>query len=172
MKHFLLFPVFLLLFKLSIAQNSNSFFKDDIFGTYMGQLFYDTPKGLATIKMEFTIKETSKENEYSYWLIYDNSARKYTLKVVDIEKGICEIDENNGIVLPAKCYQKVIYSWFEVEGNKISSRLEFKKDTINFEILFSNVKNKTITGNIDSKIPKVFGYPISAIQKAVLKKQN
>ena len=96
----------------------------------------------------------------------------YTLIIKDREKGICEIDENNGIILPSRFSGNTLYSFFEVQGSLLSSRLDFSKDRMTFEILFGTTKNKTTSGGVSKDIPEVFGYPISVIQKAILKKVN
>ena len=104
--------------------------------------------------------------------MYNNQPRKYSIISKNKNRGTFEINENNGIILPARFYGNVLYSWFEVGANKLTSRLQFEDNKIYFEILFSNLKNKTTTGGVSKDIPKVFGYPISAVQKAILIKEN
>lgn len=144
-------------------------FPDDFIGSYEGKIVINNSKGRTEIIMEFHLKKTSITNKYDYIIVYNKQPRNYTLVVIDKEKGLYNIDENNGIILPAKLHNNVLYSFFEVQGNFLSSRLAFQKDLLNFEILFSATKNKIITGgDISKKIPEVLGYPITTVQNATL----
>lgn len=171
LKNFLIL-VSLSLTYLTYSQESIKQFPKDYLGRYTGELKYETSKGIAKIPMEFILRETDSVNRFDYWLIYNNQPRKYTLITKNSEKGIFEIDENNGIVLPARFFEDTLYSWFEVGKNKVSSRLAFDDRKLYFEILFSNLQNKTKTGGISDQIPNVFGFPISTVQRATLIKQD
>ncbi|MBL4569460.1 MAG: hypothetical protein JKY69_07460 [Flavobacteriaceae bacterium] len=48
--------------------------------------------------------------------------------------------------------------------------MSFENNQLDFEILFSATKNKVTSGGTSKDIPEVIGYPISVVQKAVLKK--
>jgi hypothetical protein len=122
--------------------------------------------------MEFHLKKTDSAHRFNYILMYNNNPRNYTLVVKDKEKGIYEVDENNGIILPSRFSNNTLYSFFEVQGNLLSSRFSFSEEELDFEILFSATKNKTTTGGLSKEIPEVFGYPISVVQKAILKKEK
>jgi len=102
--------------------------------------------------------------------MYNGQPRNYTLVIKDREKGVFDVDENNGIIIPAKYANNTLYSFFEVMGNFLSTRFEFFEDKMNFEILFTATKNKTTSGGTSKEIPEVFGFPISTVQNAVLKK--
>lgn len=165
---------FLLLFSVFnlYSQISSTAFLNNHIGHYKGDLVIETKKGRQIVPMEFQLLKTEKLDEFEYRLIYDGSPRNYTLIVKNDESGVLEIDENNGIKLPAKRYDTIIYSFFEVQNNLLSTRLQFVGDQLFFEILFSSANNKTITGGQTKDIPEVFGYPISTIQKATLMKEN
>ncbi len=165
--------LFALLFCFQIqSQETKKQFPNDFVGIYKGELKYETPNGIATIPMEFHLKKADTTKTYDYWLVYDGKPREYSLIILNEKRGTCKVDENNGIVLPARYYENTLYSWFEVGGNKLTSRLQFEGDTLFFEIIFSALKNKTTTGGTSKEIPKVYGYPISSVQKAVLKKTD
>ena len=173
MKIKLFFGCLFLLISTAISQNSTSNFPTDFLGTYKGTLVINNSKGSRNIDMEFHLKKTDIENKFDYIIVYNKQPRNYTLVVTAKEKGTYNIDENNGIILPAKLHNNVLYSFFEVQGNFLSSRLAFKKDSLNFEILFSATKNKITTGgDATKKIPEVLGFPISTVQNAVLIKQK
>ena len=62
----------------------------------------------------------------------------------------------------------MLHSFFEVEGKLLTSRLAFYKNQIEFEILVSDISEKTRTG--EDTDYKIYGYEISTSQKALLKK--
>lgn len=154
------------------AQKKDFSFPEDALGKYTGVLHIDSQRGTQKIPMEFHLTKTDSLHAFTYQLIYNGQPRNYTLVIKDKEKGICEVDENNGIVLPSRFSGNTLFSFFEVQGNFLSTRFQFEEDELFFEILFSNTKDKTTTGGISKEIPTVYGFPISVIQKAVLKKVN
>jgi len=175
MKKSILFICFLWISLYGFSQEKKMVFPNDFLGTYSGMLKIENKKGIKKIPMEFHLIKTESVDKFSYILVYNNTPRNYTLIVKDLEKGIFEVDENNGIILPTKFANNTLYSFFEVQGNFLSSRLEFSENSIDFEILFSLTADKKETGNKKiekdkKKIPKVFGYPISTVQKAYLRK--
>jgi hypothetical protein len=172
MKKIILSILFSGIMCLCYSQKNNIKFPNNVLGIYKGDLKINTSKGSQIIPMEFHIRKTDSIHKFDYVIIYNNSPRNYTLVVKDIEKGLFEIDENNGIILPTKLSNNILYSFFEVQDNFLSSRLEFKDDFLIFEILFTQTKNKITTGGTSKEVPPVFGFPISTIQKAILKKQN
>lgn len=164
--------VILLISSFCFSQEKNFSFPEDAIGKYSGTLLIDSPRGKQEIPMEFHLVKTDSMNRFDYKLIYNGQPRNYTLIIKDKEKGICEVDENNGIILPSRFSGNTLFSFFEVQGNFLSSRFEFQKDFLVFEILFSNTKNKTTSGGTSEKIPEVYGYPISTVQKAILKRNQ
>lgn len=171
MKNVFLFCCLCFITIIGFCQAKKTVFPDDFTGEYKGKLVIYSPKGPKEVSMEFHLKKTDSVHKFKYVLIYNGQPRNYTLVVKDQKKGIYAIDENNGIILPAKFANNTLFSFFEVQGNLLSSRLAFSKRALDFEILFTAVKNKVKTGGISKEIPEVFGYPISVVQKAVLQKQ-
>lgn len=171
MKKSVLFIFFFSFVSLIFSQEKKDTFPNNFLGIYKGDLIINSAKGTQKIPMEFHLKKTDSTHKFDYVLIYNGAPRNYTLVLKDIEKGLFEVDENNGIILPTKYANNTLYSFFEVQGNFLSTRFEFKKDTLNFEILFTATKNKVTTGGTSKEIPEVFGFPISTIQKAVLIKE-
>ena len=164
---------FLILFAHSwIYSQQKDSFPENAIGVYKGTLVIDSPKGKQEIDMEFHMRRTDSLHRFDYVLIYDGKPRNYTLIIKNKKKGICEVDENNGIILPSRFSGTTLYSFFEVQGSLLSSRLDFSKDQMVFEILFSATKNKTASGGTSKEIPEVVGYPITVVQKAILKKEN
>ena len=171
MKHFVFLFLFILTTSFGYSQVQDFSFPEDAVGKYSGTLLIDSPRGKQEIPMEFHLIKTDSVHRFDYKLIYAGQPRNYTLIIKDKEKGICEVDENNGIILPSRFSGNTLFSFFEVQNNFLSSRFEFRKDELVFEILFSNTKQKTTSGGTSEQIPEVYGYPISTVQKAVLRKQ-
>lgn len=164
----------LLIFSISLlsSQEIEDNFPNSILGIYKGDLHISSARGVQKVPMEFHLQKTDSIHKFKYILVYNGTPRNYTLITKSVEKGIFEVDENNGIILPSKYANNTLYSFFEVQGNFLSSRLHFKKDRLDFEILFTATKNKTTTGGISKEIPVVYGYPITTIQKAILRKEK
>ena len=159
----------LFIVSLSYSQETVKNFPEDFLGIYKGELDITTERGNQKIPMELHLLKTDSIHKFHYKLVYNNQPRNYTLIAKNKEKGLFEIDENNGIILPTHFNQNVLYSFFEVQGNFLSTRIDFSaSNTLLFEILFSRLKNKTTTGGVSKDIPEVFGYPITVFQKAKL----
>lgn len=171
MKKSILIFLFSLIFTGLFSQEKLADFPENAVGVYKGTLKIDSPRGKQEIPMEFHLQKTDSVHKFDYVLIYNNQPRNYTLVVKNKEKGLFEVDENNGIILPARFANNTLYSFFEVQGNFLSSRFSFSENELDFEILFSATKNKTTTGGTSEEIPEVFGFPISVVQKAILIKQ-
>lgn len=144
-------------------------FPDDFLGIYKGTLKIKNPGGKQEIPMEYHLLKTDSIGKYEYKLVYNGQARNYFLIEKNKEKGIYEVDENNGIILPTFLNDNTLHSFFEVQGNLLSSRAKFKKNELDFEILFTRLSNKITSGGGD--VPDVFGYPITTFQTATLTKE-
>jgi len=172
MKYFTLLFCFFLISNSLYAQDQKLAFPENSVGIYKGDIHISSARGNQTIPMEFHLKATKDPTLFDYVLVYNSSFRNYTLRVIDKEKGVYEVDENNGIILPTKLAGNTLYSFFEVQGNILTSRLAFSKNKIDFEILFTPIKNKVKTGGTSKEVPVVFGYPITTVQKAILQKTH
>ncbi|MEM9722957.1 MAG: hypothetical protein AAGA10_27060 [Bacteroidota bacterium] len=164
------FKVFLGLFvvvNLSFAQGENPVFPDSYLGSYQGTLnIYLLDGKIQEVPMEFHLTRTDAENRYAYTLVYDGQAREYTLVVLDKEKGLYELDENNGIILPTRFANNILFSFFQVDSTFLSSRLAFSGKNLNFEILSTQLGEKVETGkNLEMDI---YGFPIKGLQQASL----
>jgi len=154
------------------GQTKTSDFLNKVQGIYKGELTIENARGTQKIPMEFHLNKTDDNSKFEYKLIYAGSPRNYNIIIKDDANGILDVDENNGIVLPTKYFNNTLYSFFEVQGNFLSSRLQFENEVLFFEILFTNKKDKITTGGTSDTIPEVFGFPITTIQKAKLVKQK
>ena len=170
MKQFTFFVFFFLIISTGFSQDIAIGFPENAVGIYKGILHINASGRTQEIPMEFHLIKTDSVHKFDYKLVYKGQSRNYTLIVKDKIKGVFDIDENNGIIIPAKYANNTLYSFFEVQGNFLSTRFEFFENKMDFEILFTAKKNKTTSGGISKEIPEVLGFPISTVQKAVLKK--
>lgn len=174
MKHFFSIIIIFVCF-LASAQNDSLQFPQDFYGIYKGDLNINNSNGKQTIGMEFHFNPTDSIGKYQYMLVYimngERQERKYNLITKDASKGEYIVDENNGILLDAKLVDNTIYSMFEVQNNIITTTERFYKDAMDFEITFTDTKQKVISGTEDENPIEVVSYPIGGIQKAHLSKQ-
>lgn len=148
-------------------------FPKEYVGTYAGNLNIADASGvLQNVPMELIIKPTEDPKKFSYTLIYiiskKRDERKYTLIVVDPEKGLYDLDENNGILLRANYMRQTLFSTFEVNNRILNSSVEFKNDgRVFFNIIVTEKADPRKTGS--EKIA-VISYNTIVIQKAALRK--
>lgn len=148
-------------------------FPKEYVGTYTGNLAVADASGvIQNVPMELIIEPTDDPKRYDYTLVYivsnKRDERKYTLVVVDPEKGLYDLDENNGIVLRANYMRQALFSTFELNNRILNSRVEFNNDgRIFFSITVTEKGDARQTG--DEKLP-VISYNTTIIQKAALRK--
>lgn len=172
---FLLFLSFFCSFGIVAQTEPNANFPDDYFGIYKGTLEIEAENGIREIPMELHLKPTDTIGKYHYTLIYGEGdmrqERKYTLRDEDPEKGRFTVDENNGIVLDDKLMGNKLYSLFEVQGNLLTTFITFHQDHLVFEITFANKENRRVSQAENEEKTEVISYPISTVQRGILKKQ-
>ncbi|MEM6721641.1 MAG: hypothetical protein AAF611_20100 [Bacteroidota bacterium] len=148
-------------------------FPKEYTGTYAGNLAVADASGvIQNVPMELIIKPTDDPKRYDYTLVYivsnKRDERKYTLIVVDPEKGLYDLDENNGIVLRANYMRQTLFSTFELNNRILNSRVEFNNDgRVFFSITVTEKADARKTG--DEKLT-VLSYHTAVIQKATLRK--
>ena len=169
---FILFANFL---GITAQEDSNLSFPNDYFGVYTGTLKINSERGSQEVPMEFHLKPTDSVGKYHYTLIYGEGdmrqERKYTLLAEDVDNGRYVVDENNGIILDDKVQGNKLYSLFEVQGNLLTTFMTFHEDHMIFEITFASKEKQRVTYAENEQKTEVISYPISTVQRAVLKKQ-
>jgi len=167
--------VLLLISNLCFAQNS---FPKSWIGNYEGNLeIYAVDSIGMQVKMKLGIHSTEKDSVYQWIITYDfrgkEDIRSYELKLVDSQKGHYQIDEKNSIVIDSFYRNMTITSFFEVNKSVIISSYRKEGDSIEFEIIASEVDPISKTGKeiIDGEeIPEVLSYPVTGKQRCKLKK--
>lgn len=153
------------------GQDNELVFPDDYIGIYKGTMeWYSDAGDYQTIETEFhLLPSDSIPGAFKYVLVYDGAPRNYTLLVKDKEKGLFEVDENNGIVLSARLRFNTLYSFFQLDDSFLSSSFEFLGESMVIEFATTNVTQKVQTGTNTEY--DIHAYPIGPVQKAVLKKE-
>ncbi len=159
-----------------ISQNENSVsFPEDFFGIYTGTLHISSKSGESDIAMEFHLLPTDTLGQYQYTLVYGAEDKKqeraYTLKEKNRAKGEYILDENNGIILHQKVIENRMYTLFEVGDNLLTTFITFEENYMVFDITFAPRAQKNTTYATDKEKTEVISFPITTVQRAVLKKR-
>ena len=158
-----------------VSQELADRFPDDFFGIYTGNLHISSKNASQTLPMEFHLLATDSVGKYTYTLVYGEGETKqirdYTLLEKDKEKGAYVVDENNGILLDCTILRNKMYTLFEVNNTLLTTFITFEKKYLVFEIIASAKSNRRVTHANEETKTEVLSYPITTIQRAVLKKQ-
>ncbi len=134
---------------------------------------------IQALPMAYDISMTDQDSTLIWALIYGEDVvkgrRDYRLKVLDQEKGLYLMDEQNSIELSTYYIDGKLLSMFEVQDNILLSSQHMVGDSMIHEIIFTNRKNPKISGNQvieNDTIPKVMSFPLKNIQRGVLYKKQ
>jgi hypothetical protein len=141
-------------------------------GTWKGDLRILSPgRPEQTVPMEIVIGAAAEAGRWRWAIRYgEQPVRDYRLAVLDAAAGKCEIDERNGIVLPATQLGGELLSLFAVSGSRIEARYRLEGDVLRFEILSSAAEAGGRTGGRDG-VPEVAWYAVRGLQRAELRRQ-
>ncbi len=118
-------------------------------GTYIWKTTYKTPTGLVV--------------------------KDYLLRETDAEKGLFEMNEQNGILIPSSFLGNELWSLFEVGGVLLTAIYQFSPESISLTISSARRADEMRSGGVilnNDSIPVVISYPVYAIQKVILKKSK
>lgn len=172
---------FLIMSSIGIAQDQESTdFPAAWEGIWIGELeiFRDTGK-VQTLPMELHILSSDTSENYSWTIYYgaDKVAgkRAYELKTIDAKVGHYLIDEKNSILIEGYWIGNKFIQWFVVNKSPILLTVEkFGQDELKWEIIAGNINTVSTTGGEtinEEEIPIVKTYPVTNLQRAILKKQ-
>ncbi len=166
----------------SIAALSPSFaapeFPKDWIGRWKGDVeVLGGRAGAPAFTMEVLIAPTEKPDRFTWTVIYTAASgrqeRPYTLVVRDAEQGLYDIDENNGIVLPARLLGGTLLSTFSVMGARIETRERLVRaggeDRIEFELTSIDESKGGKTGG-QGDAPDVTVWTTQTMQRASLRR--
>ena len=126
---------------------------------------------------ELVIARTEAPDRFTWTIIYDGASgrqeRPYTLVVKDSAAGLYEIDENNGIVLPARLLGGVMHTAFVVQGTRITTREEVLgagsgDERMVFELATFSEAQPIKTGG--GEVPEVLAWSPTTVQRATMRR--
>lgn len=152
----------------ALSTQAQVVFPQSHFGVWQGTLYISGPGARQPQKtpMKLTIDSLrGRSNRYAFYIQYgDQPARNYELVIVDPVRGVCQIDEKDGIVLSATQLGNRIISQFSVGTNLITTTYTFGSKTVEFDLVFTGTKT-TRTGPANQP---VLVYPATNYQHAEL----
>lgn len=119
------------------------------------------------------IEDSLQFKRFKWQIRYEGQdIRDYQLRI-DTVNNTFAIDENNGIVLPAKLNNSNLSNWFTVMGNTLMVNFDFsRKDEIEFTVNMRSKQPVSITGQQNEEIDSVACYEVVSYQVGVLTKKN
>lgn len=134
-------------------------------------------KVMQTFITELVIRPTADPMRYEWTLIYDGKTgrqeRAYTLVVKDAAKGAYEIDEGQGIILPATLLGDLLTSSFDVMGNRIDATYELRTSahgtSMEMRLVTKKSADAITTGGKDG-VPDVTAWTPISLQTCTLRR--
>lgn len=127
-------------------------------------------KIMDSVPTELTIKTIIKDSVWQWKTEYISTTmpvtKDYSLRVIDIQKGIYITDEGDGVELMNYTFGNKMFSNFETAGILLSSSYEW----IGNDIIFEIASGKKIESN--SVNTEVTNYSVKNLQKVIFKKIN
>ena len=152
-------------------------FSEEIQGHWKGDLkiFGRDGKDIF-IPMQLDIQKTDKDSILTWKMIYDKQPpRNYQLHIRDKAKGQYHVDEQNGIIIPARLAGNELVSNYEVMGNHMTVIYDLRnKDYLLFKVNMWKTNSGKISGDTiinGDTIPKVTSFLPLAYQTAILRKK-
>ncbi len=169
--------------KVDEAELSEGFelkFPESAIGYWEGEIFIFQDTGMVQrVPMALDIFEIGESGVWAWHIIYnpgkDEDKRKYLLLEVDKERGMYQIDEDNGIVLDAYLLDKKLISSFSVSNSTLQTVNTFLGDKMVFEVIAGPQEAINTTGNMkvkENEIPPVDSYRVTTYQRATLTKKR
>ena len=154
----------------TLSTQAQVVFPQSHFGVWQGTLFISAPGARQPQKtpMKLTIDSLrGRPNRYAFYIQYgDQPARNYELVIADPARGVCQIDEKDGIILSATQLGNRLISQFSVGTNLITTTYTFGAQKVEFDLVFTGTKT-TRTGPANQP---VLIYPATNYQHADLVK--
>lgn len=151
-------------------------FSNDIKGFWNGNLcIYSNSGNYMEIPMSLSIVNTDMDSILTWTITYDNQApRKYKLHILNLERGMYQIDELNGIIIPAMQKGTELITNYEVAGNHMTVIYDLlSKNNLLFKVNMWRSSNGKLTGDMilgNDTIPKVTTFLPTTYQIAKLKR--
>jgi len=156
------------------VKSSVQSFPKDFIGNWKGNLaWYPAGKEMQTVKMQLNIQPEPGPSQYSWQLIYGDSAkdnRPYHLKPVDTASNHWVVDENDGIMLDGYWIGNRFISMFNVQGSTITAIYWIEDMSLHIEMISTKTEAVRESGKGSAEVPTVQSFPVRSYQKAILYK--
>ena len=147
-------------------------------GDWSGELTVcQAAKVVQTVPMALEVSRIDSVR-YTFAIVYgtdkEKGLRPYELVIKNAATGEYVIDEKNSIRLEAYLFGEKLFCWFSVQGNQLLSSYEKIGETIVFEVVSGKNQAVSTTGgrkSADGEIPPVQAFPVSVMQRAVLRRR-
>jgi len=142
-------------------------------GTWRGSL--RSAGGSAPMEVEMTLEVRAVEAGTWAWVItYAGAAgtqvRDYRLVARDPARGQYEIDERNGIILPARWLDGVLLGEFEVQGSRVTVREELRSEESGLHVEMATFAAGTPSTTGGGAVPEVRGWAPVSLQRGTLRR--
>ena len=171
----LIFLFFLFPFSTAFSQDSLAVSLPETWlGEWKGEmhLFYANGK-TQKVAVELHIQKTENKGKWAWAIFYgegeEKQKRAYELLAINSLKGKYLIDEKNSILLDAFFADNTLMSRFMVMNNLIMTIYRMEGESLYFENISGKDNLPNISGGKDD-IPEVSSYPVSVLQRGILKK--
>ncbi|MGK7393841.1 MAG: hypothetical protein ACNS62_04685 [Candidatus Cyclobacteriaceae bacterium M3_2C_046] len=137
-----------------------------------------------TVLVTLSVAETDEPDTWIWHTAYASAdfslEKNYLLKLIDQDKQLYLMDEQNGIGLQAYLYGDILYTIFSLKGQIFHSRYELIDDQLIFEVISggqtgqdtvnTSENNPDQAGANSSVIVDIFS--VANVQRVVLKRKN
>ena len=155
-------------FILGISTNVEAQILKDWHGEWHGLMqMYKNGQKIDTVDVLLTIKPINDSTltwRTEYKSVKQPMIKNYTMKSVDVSKGVYATDEGEGVVLDTYLIDHALYNVFEVEGIMLTAMYRLMGDEIVFEVT-SGKKGNVVAGGVTN-------FSVNNLQKVHFKREE
>ena len=146
-------------------------------GTWSGtmQIHGATPAQHQTVEVTFSMEPLADQPGYTWIMTYHSDqhpmTKDYRLVPSADRPGSWDLDEQNGIVLPSRLTDGVMYSLFSVGDSVLTSRQELVGDELRFEVTSAEPITNDDAAQAGGPASGVTSYRVGAVQSVKLRKK-
>jgi hypothetical protein len=142
-------------------------------GNWQGALkIYKSDSMVRELNMTFnleSLKDSMQYKRFKWQIQYEGQELRDYLLLLDTIAKTYQIDEQNGIVLPARLNNQNLSNWFTVMGNTLFVNFDFSSlDEVEFTVNMRSKEPIGYTGQGNETIDSVTCYEVSNYQIGTL----
>ena len=160
----------------AVVANETPAFPGAWLGTWEGDLTAWGGQPMQ-VRMTLSVAPTATPGRWTWTITYDGTAgrqvRAYELVAADAAAGRWSIDERNGIVIPARWLDGVLYTDFQVEQARIATREQVVHAGTPDECLLvelATTKADAAARSGGGTVPTVTGWTPETVQRGILRR--